>query len=371
MPKYPKIALVTAGHEGRVHLQSGVVENLANALQGEIGNDDVCIIHTGLLNWQRNLTFASTIHRDRATWRYRQSTARLTTYFRSRNRDAKLKRCVAGVGDEFTIHVRGIYRPSAIPYAPFIDTTQQYAREAWPDWVRCETGFARSLRSEQLFYRNADLLFVSGSHLVSTLVEFYGVRPDRIVVVGGGTNHFGGVKGGSTPNIQPEPRILFIAKSARMKGLDTLLSAFQVVRRIFPAATLTVVGPHEPTLLPGVEFVGPIWNREELARLLMQSTVLCHPARYESYGLVLQEAMSLGVPCIATSVGGIPEVLGYGQRGLLVPPERPDSLAAAILRLQRSPELAQLLARQGFEFATVTMTWGIVARRILSAVAGL
>ena len=56
------------------------------------------------------------------------------------------------------------------------------------------------------------------------------------------------------------------------------------------------------------------------------------------------EALSVGVPVVATAVGGVPEVVREGENGLLVPPRRPDALAAALTRLLEEPGLRERLA---------------------------
>jgi glycosyltransferase involved in cell wall biosynthesis len=61
----------------------------------------------------------------------------------------------------------------------------------------------------------------------------------------------------------------------------------------------------------------------------------------EGVPLTLLEAMASGLPCVATSVGGIPEVLDDGVTGFLVPTRDPQALATALLRLQRDDELAR------------------------------
>jgi glycosyltransferase involved in cell wall biosynthesis len=62
-------------------------------------------------------------------------------------------------------------------------------------------------------------------------------------------------------------------------------------------------------------------------------------SHYEGLPLALMEALVLGVPVVATRVGGIPEGVTDGVEGLLVPPSRPDLLAHAIETLARDPEL--------------------------------
>jgi glycosyltransferase involved in cell wall biosynthesis len=70
------------------------------------------------------------------------------------------------------------------------------------------------------------------------------------------------------------------------------------------------------------------------------------------------EALALGLPVVATAVGGVPEVVEHGREGLLVPPRRPTELAAALLRLLTDAEerqrMAEAAARRGAELSIDT-----------------
>lgn len=80
-----------------------------------------------------------------------------------------------------------------------------------------------------------------------------------------------------------------------------------------------------------LEFVG----RVQAADFLRRIDVLVVPSRYETFGLVAAEGMAAGLPVIATSVGGLREVIVDGESGLLVPPNSPEALAEQVLMLAR------------------------------------
>lgn len=71
------------------------------------------------------------------------------------------------------------------------------------------------------------------------------------------------------------------------------------------------------------------------------------PSRHEGFGVVLLEAMRLGLPIVATNVGGIPEVVEDGRQGILIPPRDPAALARAIERCLDDDELRARLAAAG------------------------
>ncbi|MBM4161474.1 MAG: glycosyltransferase family 4 protein [Ignavibacteria bacterium] len=70
------------------------------------------------------------------------------------------------------------------------------------------------------------------------------------------------------------------------------------------------------------------------------------PSYAETYGLVLIEAMAMEKPVIATSAGGVPEIVEHGRTGLLVPPRDHEALADAMVTLLRNPELRASLSKQ-------------------------
>ncbi len=79
------------------------------------------------------------------------------------------------------------------------------------------------------------------------------------------------------------------------------------------------------------------------------SDILCVPSLMEGLGLVILEGMYFGVPVIASSVGGIPELIEDGKSGILIPPADVQALFDAMHRLAVNPDLAQALAQQGKE----------------------
>jgi glycosyltransferase involved in cell wall biosynthesis len=100
---------------------------------------------------------------------------------------------------------------------------------------------------------------------------------------------------------------------------------------------------------------------------LASADVLVHAARWDGCPLVLCEALSLGVPVVATSApGGTRETLADGKFGLLVPPEEPEALAAALVRIASSPSL-----RSGYSAAgparAASFSPEQIARRILES----
>jgi glycosyltransferase involved in cell wall biosynthesis len=84
--------------------------------------------------------------------------------------------------------------------------------------------------------------------------------------------------------------------------------------------------------------------RDDATRILSAADALVLSSHHEGLPVALMEARALGLPVLATSVGGIPEVVRDGEDGLLVPPHRPELLAAALRRFATEENLRAQLA---------------------------
>jgi phosphatidylinositol alpha-mannosyltransferase len=114
----------------------------------------------------------------------------------------------------------------------------------------------------------------------------------------------------------------------------------------------------------GVRFVGYVSEHDKL-RYLHSCDVCCVPSTgFESFGIVLLEAMAAGRPLVASNIPGYRSVLTHGREGLLVEPGDPQALAAALIDLLRNPELRSRMGAQGMETAR-GFAWDKVAARVL------
>ncbi|EQD38607.1 glycosyl transferase group 1 [mine drainage metagenome] len=86
---------------------------------------------------------------------------------------------------------------------------------------------------------------------------------------------------------------------------------------------------------------------DALRREYASADLFVLPSHMEPFGIVLLEAMAAGLPVVATSVGGIPEVVHSGLTGLLVPPRDPAALARALDTLVADPQLRSRFGDRG------------------------
>jgi glycosyltransferase involved in cell wall biosynthesis len=153
-----------------------------------------------------------------------------------------------------------------------------------------------------------------------------------------------------------EPRVLFAGMLERYKAVDVLLDAWEIVAERLPDARLTMVGAgrlHDEvaariagsSLARSVELLDPV-PRAELRRLIDASTCLVLPSRSEGLGRVVLEAMARERPVVASSVGGIVELVEPGRTGVLVPPEDASALADALTGVLEDLASARAMGRE-------------------------
>jgi colanic acid/amylovoran biosynthesis glycosyltransferase len=152
-------------------------------------------------------------------------------------------------------------------------------------------------------------------------------------------------------------KVLSIGRLAPEKGQGVLLEAVGELTRRGVAVHCTFVGdgPRRAALegragelaLDGsVTFAGRV-GQDVVRELYGAADVFCLPSFAEGVPVVLMESLAMGVPVVASGIMGIPELVGDGVDGLLVPPGRPDLLADALERLAADPALRRRLAEHG------------------------
>jgi glycosyltransferase involved in cell wall biosynthesis len=175
------------------------------------------------------------------------------------------------------------------------------------------------------------------------------------------------------------PSLVYVGRLSPEKGVAVLLKALAAVSR----AKLTIIGsgPQRGELeglaarlgiADRVCFLGSYPWGSDLLELIRRHQCLVLPSFTEGLPLVLMESMSQGVPVIASSVGGIPEVVRHGVNGLLFPRGDVSALAAAIDRVISDPGLRYELALAGLCVAklnTSEIQYGNAVNFILETVA--
>jgi glycosyltransferase involved in cell wall biosynthesis len=156
-------------------------------------------------------------------------------------------------------------------------------------------------------------------------------------------------------------RALFVGQVQEAKGAFDLLSAWPIVRAACPDAVMTLVGPDNTQgdfprraralqIDGSLELTGPLPSHA-VAEHMHQSQFLCLPSHGEGTPNCVMEAMSCGLPIVATRVGGIPDIVEHERSGILVDKGDIKGLAAAMIKLFRNSNLCTCMGQAAGEFA--------------------
>ena len=171
--------------------------------------------------------------------------------------------------------------------------------------------------------------------------------------------------------------ILYVGRLEEYKGVTFLINAFPRIKSFFPEARLVIVGKgsYKPELVSlannlgvqdSTEFLENL-SVEELMKLYLSSSLFVTLSQYEALPVALLEAMAHGLPVIATSVGGVPEVIQSGINGFLLDyPPNEETLINITKSLLKNSELSDNVGSSAKQTIISRFSWDDVARNLLS-----
>ena len=180
---------------------------------------------------------------------------------------------------------------------------------------------------------------------------------------------------------ESDQTILFVgAAVCRLKGVEELIRAFAKILKKFPDIRLKIIGFVEAHYLSDVvepllrslnlELVVTLCGRKpasEVAAELEKAMCLVVPSYMETSPNVISEAMTVGVPVVATRVGGIPHMVEDGVTGLLCKPKDVDDLGEKIQVLIENPEQRVQMGKRGREVAIKRHDHKAIAKKLVEA----
>jgi glycosyltransferase involved in cell wall biosynthesis len=174
-------------------------------------------------------------------------------------------------------------------------------------------------------------------------------------------------------------RIVSTSGHYALKGVGTLLRAVDIVRRTAPETTLVLVGVAPGTLddkaamrhirALGMEECVTVMGEldaESVAQQLTQANLFVNPSHIENGSNALSEAQLVGVPCVASSAGGMVTTAGQGSAALLFQDGDAEALAGALLYLMNDPDEAARLGERGRALATARHDSDRIRSQLLS-----
>jgi glycogen synthase len=168
-----------------------------------------------------------------------------------------------------------------------------------------------------------------------------------------------------------EPLLVYFGRLEHEKGCQDLIAALPRIRRTHPGARLLVAGTgsaaamlaataREARVLRSVGFLGHIPDRD-LVALLAAADAVVLPSRYEPFGIVALEAAAAGAALVASTAGGLSEVVIDGETGVSFTPGDVAGLAAAVARVLDDPAAARRRARAARSRLATDFDWARIA----------
>lgn len=210
---------------------------------------------------------------------------------------------------------------------------------------------------------------VHAPQVKTSLVERLGIAADTVhvvpyVIVGDVNVEVG-------EQFAEEPMILFFGRIWPYKGLDYLIKAEPLITSKLPGARITIAGTGEDFARYRSMMVNPkkfdvineYTSDEKRAELFRRASVIVLPYIEASQSFIISIAYRFGKPVVATTVGGLPEMVDDGRTGFLVPPRDEKALADAVIRLMQDDDLRKAFGRNGMQKVNVECAPEVVGRQ--------
>lgn len=242
---------------------------------------------------------------------------------------------------------------------------------------RLRTGPVRRLFeyvSEKLILKMASLIIVA-SHKTAHDVRQFEIDESRIRVINPTLTY----RSSQLPNRRVQNRLLFIGNLEPRKGAEVAIRALSLIRDL--NFSLDIVGGHLrqeqhflflKTIVEGlglhdrVTFHGKV-DGESLVYFYRRSDIFVFPSLHEGYGTVLLEAMSFGLPIVASDIAPINEVITDSVNGYLFPAGDAHAMADRLRALLVDSNLQRRIGRRNFEASRDFPTWQDVVRKTYDA----
>jgi glycosyltransferase involved in cell wall biosynthesis len=321
----------------------------------------------------RNAVAALRLHRARRssvqeTIRFARRIARVSPEIAlSQSWAARARIRRAGTLDALVQIGTGYTLPPGPRVATFEDLTiKQAVALGYPEWKALSARALRSRMARQTrAYERAFTCCTTTAWAARSIIEDYGIAPEKVHAVGVGRNH-----DPSPPESRQwdQPSFLFVGKDWEGKNGPGLLHAFNRLKQDFPEARLDVVGNHPRIDGDGVRGHGSLplgepGSRDRIAALYQSATCFVLPSHYEASAISYVEAAAAGLPSIGTANGGSADLIG--DAGRIVDPHDPDELYLAMRELA-DPAVAERLGALALRRSSL-FTWRAVAKRLLRA----
>jgi len=239
-------------------------------------------------------------------------------------------------------------------------------------------GYALSSWMEKEGLEACDAIVAVSADMKEDILKFYDIQPGQVHVIHNGVDPAKYVPKDGTESLARfgirHPFVFFCGRLSRQKGIFDLLEAMDDLRDV--QLVLATGKPDTPEISgelrralrmrPHVVWIDQMLEDPDLVNLYNEASVFACPSIYEPFGIINLEAMACETPVVATSVGGIKEVVVNGETGFLVSPHNASRLAKAIGKVVGDPELAAKMGKAGRRRVLAQFTWDRIAEQTLA-----
>jgi glycosyltransferase involved in cell wall biosynthesis len=220
-------------------------------------------------------------------------------------------------------------------------------------------------------FRRACQVIIHGADLIETVNREIKIPKDQIHVI----PHIAiGARPESPADLETTPNILFFGRIWEYKGLDFLIKAEPIVSAVFPDVKIVIGGKGEDfdryrrmMVHPERFEIRNEWISDaDRAKMFAESSMVVLPYVEASQSGVIPIAYTFGKPVIATTVGGLPEMVEHDKTGLLVAPRDIEGLAAAIIQLLGDRNLRKRMGIAGRDKLTRECDPTVVVRQTIA-----
>ncbi len=287
---------------------------------------------------------------------------------------------------------------------PLVVTT--HSLEPHRPWKREQLGRGYDVSSwiEKTALEMADCVIAVSRGMKRDVLSLFDVPEERIKVIYNGIDTDEYKKVGTKDalirhGVNPDlPYVLFVGRITRQKGIIHLVNAIKYLKPGLQvvlcagapdtkeiAAEMAVAVRKAKEERPEIIWIEEMVDHKTVIEFYSHAAVFCCPSIYEPFGIINLEAMACGTPVVASSVGGIKEVVIHGETGLQVPmnqfsespfePKDPDrfsrDLALAINELMKDESLRKKMGDAGRRRAVEVFSWKAIARETAALYASL
>lgn len=323
--------------------------------------------------WRRALCLLRVFRFGLRRWRETFYSHPLTfdAYGRSFARKARAARVPVDAFVTFGVKFDAGLHAGGVPVVAFTDyTTALTARHAMRFRHPLDGAVSeRRIAQERRALERMVAICTRSRFVADAIVTDYGIDPARLAVIGGGSNLNLAPR---RPALRPEGapiRFLFVGKAFLRKGGDVVLAAFGRLRESHAGAELALVTADAPREVPAGVTVYAAPDRDTFTGLFRRSDVFVLASRFETWGDVLIEAMSQGMPCICPDLPPLDEVVRDGEAGFLFRPGDVDDLARVMGLFCDDPSRRDRMGRAAFETVQSGFDWAVVCGKLARIVA--